>query len=443
MSISKDALGMNARNFLYISRYNKSRAKSRADNKLETKKQLIKYGIPTSDILQTFTTRKTLKTYSWDYLPSTGFVIKPARGYGGEGILIIEKWEGNQGITPTGKKYSLKQIKSHIMDIFDGIYSLGQLPDQAYIEERIVPSDFFKKLAGHGLADIRVIVFNKIPVMAMVRLPTPTSSGKANLHQGAIGVGVGMRTGITSNALQKGKFLRLLPETKLKASGIKIPEWNEILLLASRAQNVSGLGFAGVDIVVDRRRGPVVLEINARPGLAIQNVNGASLRERLERVEELPVTSPERGVEITKSMFAENFSEKVRNEPKVLSLIEPITILQNGNSRLYRAKIDTGAYRTSLDTSVIQEMGLPILERKFKTVSATGRQVRAGVRLTFLLGGKKITTTATVAARSHLRFPIIIGRRDLQGFYVNPVVPLAKEEEIHEDTEDSDREMFE
>ncbi len=423
---------MNARNFLYIARYNKPGAKRLADNKLATKKLLLKNDIPTSKLLKSFSDRSTLKNFDWD-LASSGFVIKPARGFGGEGILVFQKWENGIGTTSSGKKYTLKQIKAHILDIFDGIYSLQNLPDEAYIEERIIPDSFFKKLAPFGLADIRIIVFNKVPVMAMLRLPTIESSGKANLHLGAIGVGIGLRSGITSFATHHNNPLKFLPGTKTKTSGIKISDWDEILLLASRAQAICGLGFAGVDIVVDKTRGPVVLEINSRPGLSIQIANRTSLRERLERIEELPVESTTRGVEIAKSIFAENFAEKVTTESKVLSLIEPITITAAGLKREYQAKLDTGAYRTSLDYSVIQEMKLPLLSRRFKTVSATGKDSRPGVKVNLILGGRRISTIASVAERSHLKFPIIIGRRDLRGFYVNPTVTIEKEEEILED----------
>jgi alpha-L-glutamate ligase-like protein len=434
---------MNARNFLYISRFNKPSAKRSADNKLETKKLLIENDISTGEILHVFSTRKSIKSYSWN-LPEQGFVIKPARGYGGEGILVFEKWEGDTGTTLTGETYSLKRIKSHILDIFDGIYSLQSLPDKAYIEERLIPSPFFKKLAPMGLADIRVIVFNKVPIMAMLRLPTEASHGKANLHQGGIGIGIGLRTGITKDAAAKNQTIEYIPGTKIKTRGIKIPQWDEVLLLSSKTQIVSGLGYAGVDIVFDETKGPVVLEVNARPGLSIQSVNVASLRSRLERIEDLNVATPERGVEIAKSVFAEDFSDKVNDGKKILSVIEPVILSNNKKVREYRAKLDTGAYRTSLDLSVVEELGLPILNRKIVTISASGRQTRPAVRVQFRLGGKRISTIATVATRSHLRFPIIVGRRDLRGFHINPIISFRKEVElIPEDSDLEDNEWEE
>lgn len=423
MSISKQILGMNARNYLYIARYNKNSAKIRADDKLQTKKTLLGSNIPTSEIIHSFATRKGIKNYSW-HLPEEGFVIKPARGFGGEGILVFKNWDNTAqtGITISGENYTLKELQSHILDIFDGIYSLQTLPDKAYIEKKITPNAFFKKLAPLGLPDIRVIVFNKVPVMAMLRLPTAESHGKANLHQGAIGVGIGMRTGITKHAVFKGKALKFIPGTKIKASGIRIPDWTDILQLSSKAQTSSGLGYAGVDIVLDEKKGPLVLEINARPGLEIQNANLSSLRTRLEMVENLKVPTPERGVEIARSLFAEDFADKVKEERKVLSVIEPVLITNNGVSREYLAKLDTGAYKTSIDISIVKELNLQEVNEKIFVTSASGQSIRPAVKLELRLGGKKISTIASVADRSKLQFPLIVGRTDLKGFYVNPLL---------------------
>lgn len=436
MSINKGPLGMNARNFLYVNRYNKAFFKRRADDKVATKRVLFAAGIPTARILHTFLSRKGIKTFNWD-LPEEGFAIKPSRGYGGEGIHVFKSWDGYTGTTVSGKIYTLKQIKAHIFDIFEGIYSLQSIPDTAYIEERIKPNHFLKKLAPIGLPDIRIIVFNKIPIMAMLRIPTKESSGKANLHQGGIGIGIDIRTGITNYAYSRGRIIRKIPDTKIKAAGIKVPDWDEILLLASQTQVAMGLGYAGIDIVLDRDHGPIVIEVNARPVLSIQNVNQASLWFRLETVENLKVPTCERGVEIAKSVFAEDFSDKVSSEKKVLSVIEPVTILQNGFARMYNAKIDTGAFRTSLDESIVAELNIPILPEKYWAVSANGKQKRDAVRVNIVLGGKKITTVATVAKRSHLKFPLIIGRRDMKGFYVNPSLSLKEEDEVFEDNLES------
>ncbi|MBI2600805.1 ATP-dependent zinc protease [Candidatus Daviesbacteria bacterium] len=434
MSISKGILGLNARNFLYIRKYNLPSPKQRADNKLETKKLLIRNKIPTNKLLQVFDNRESIKNFDWS-LPEEGFALKPARGYGGEGILIFKNWNNQKGETISGETFDVRQIESHILDIFEGAYSLQSLPDKAYIEEKITPQHFLKKIDLMGLPDIRIIVFNKVPVMAMLRLPTPESKGKANLHLGAVGVGIDLRTGITKDAVYRGTLITFIPNTKIKTRGIKIPFWDQILMLASKAQFVSRLGLAGVDIVIDENIGPLILEINSRPGLSIQNANLASLRSRLERVEHINIPSFERAIEVSRSLFADDFSDKVDLDPKVLSIIEPIVVINEGKSKMYEAKLDTGAFRTSLDKDVVQELNLEYQKEKILIKAASGQQERRVVKLTFNLAGKKITTNATVAERGHLKYPIIVGRRDLKGFLINPDLPEEKSGEAIEDIE--------
>src|SRR5215469_975815 len=179
MPISKTVLGMNARNFLYIRPFNKPSAKHIADDKLETKKVLLENGIPTPALLATFSTRKNVRNSDWN-LPENGFVIKPARGYGGSGIIAFKSWKNGIGTTVSGKQYTIKDLESHIFNILDGAFSLQYQPDKAFIEERIIQSSFFKKIVPVGLADIRVVAFRMVPVMAMLRIPTLQSFGKAN-----------------------------------------------------------------------------------------------------------------------------------------------------------------------------------------------------------------------------------------------------------------------
>jgi alpha-L-glutamate ligase-like protein len=422
MAVSRFAMGMNARNFLYIRRYNRPSAKRLADDKLETKKVLIEHGIATMPILAAYYDPDDIRQFNWQSLPANGFVIKPARGYGGGGILAMKTWDGEKGVSVVNTEYTVKQLESHLLDILDGAFSLQFLPDKAYVEERVVLHQFFRKLAPVGIPDIRIIVFNQIPIMAMLRLPTVESGGKANLHQGALGIGIDIRTGITTNAMYKGKKVNYIPGTKTKLRGIKIPQWDDLLLLAAKTQNVIGLGYAGVDIVFDAKRGPIILEINSRPGLAIQIANNTSLRTRLERVENMPVSTPQRGVEIAKSLFTEPFSDRVSTSPTVLTIIQPVILRHQDKVIPIKAKLDTGANRTSIDYKLAEELGLRFNPEKIRVNSASGETLRPTVNLTFELAGKKIKSLATLADRQTLMYPMIVGRRDLTGFLIKPVL---------------------
>lgn len=421
MPVSRNALGMNARNYLYIRAYNGTQAKQAADDKLLTKQALSVHALSTPKLIYHFKNHEDIRMFDW-HLPSEGFAIKPARGYGGGGIIAFKSWDGRSGQTVSGETLTIKDLEAHILDILDGAYSLQYIPDYAFIEELVIPHPFFRKITPVGLPDIRVIVFNNIPIMAMVRVPTEESRGKANLALGAFALGIDMRTGITSHAYSKhAKPPKYFPGTKTKVRGLKIPGWDEILLLAAKAAAVSGLGFSGIDIVIDSKKGPRVLEINARPGLSIQNANSASLRTRLERVENLQPLSPDRGVEVAKSLFTTKFSEKIDTKPIILGVIEEVKIDGPlGGSELVEAKIDTGAYRTSIDESVISQLQIPLLDQKVDMKSASGLQSRPTAKIQYTLGGKKIKTVVTVADRSHMNFKMIIGRRDMQGFLVDP-----------------------
>ena len=428
MPVSKNILGMNARNFLYIRKYNTGSAKRLADDKLETKQELLSHGIKTPGLLAVFTNREEVRSFDWSSLPENGFVIKPARGYGGDGILPIRTFKDGIGKSIVGTEYTTEQLSSHILDILDGSYSLKYLPDKAFIEERVIADPFFKKMNAVGMPDIRIIVFNRIPVMAMLRLSTEESGGKANLHQGAIAFGIDMRTGITTHAISKKNLIRIIPGTKQKVSGIKIPEWDNLLLLATQTQAVIGLGYAGVDIVLDKYKGPLVLEINTRPGLSIQAANLASLRTRLERVERMEVPTPARGVELAKSLFAESKLEKVNVGSNVLTVIQPVLLRGKNKTKQIQAKLDTGAFRSSIDRNIMQDLGLEHGSNHVEVKSASGRGIRPTAHLTFDLAGRTIKTIVSIADRKHLKYPMIIGRNDLGGFVVKPI--LSEEKKI-------------
>ena len=429
MAVSKTVLGMNARNFLYIRPYNKPSAKHNADDKLATKKILLENNIATTALIASFPTRKSVRNFDWD-LPEYGFVVKPSRGYGGSGIIAFKSWKNGIGTTVSGQEYTVKQLESHIFNILDGAFSLQYEPDSAFIEELVTQNPFFKKIVHVGLADIRVIVFRHVPVMAMMRIPTQQSFGKANLHLGALAVGIDIATGITTNAVEQSGLIYFIPQSKKKTSGIKLPSWDDILLLASKTQAAIGLGFVGVDIVIDAKMGPVVLEVNARPGLKIQNANLASLRTRLERIEDMDIPSPQRGVTIAKTLFAEKFSEKVATGPQVLPVVYPVFIKTKDSIKEIRAKLDTGAYRSSIDEKLAKELGLEIAKDKVYVKSASGKAYRPTTHLSFQLAGKKINNTlVSVVNRSHLKYPMIVGRVDLKGFLIRPEIDHDEEDE--------------
>jgi len=420
-------LGLNARTQLYSYRYNRPSAKGVAGSKLLTKRVLRKAGVPIPKIYGKFSDPVDIIKFNWKKLPSS-FALKPSKGLGGEGIIVVKKRskDGEGWITTQRKRVTIDDLKFHVMDVIEGAYSLGNVPDIAFFEEYVGRHKSFRKYAYRGTPDIRVIVFNRVPVMAMLRLPTKESGGRANLHQGAIGVGLDIATGITTRAIWHDEVIKFKPDSKKKLHGIKVPHWTEMLEVAVRCQDATALGYVGVDIVLHPEHGPMVLEINSQPGLAIQLANNAGLKKRLERVDELEVRSAEHGVRIAKALFAASFSDRVKAEEgiKTVSAMEEIKLRDKlGNKHTVKAKIDTGAWRTSISEDLANKMGLLDKENVlwFKRVkSSLGSEERPVINLTFWLAGKKISTPASVAKRMTLKFPIIIGRKSLKGFLIDP-----------------------
>ena len=426
---ASNILGLNARAQISY-RYNRNWGKSVANSKIQTEKVLVKAGIPTPKIYKKFLKPRDILKFDWQTLPDS-FALKPSRGLGGEGIIVIKKRskDGESWITTGRKKKTVEDLKLHTLDIFEGAYSLQYSSDVAFAQEYVGRHNAFRKFAYRGTPDIRIIIFNKVPVMAMLRLPTKDSGGRANLHQGAIAAGIDIATGITTKAIWYGAQIKYKPGTKRKLHGIKIPQWTKILEIAVKCSEVTRLGFLGVDIFLHPEKGPMVAELNAQPGFQIQLANEAGLKKRLDRIEDLEIRDAEHGVNIAKILFAERFTDRVKMQEgvKTLKPLEEVALHAFRSKKKHKvmARIDTGAKRTSIDRELARSLGLleedNILWRnKFAYRSATGKQSRPVIGLTLRLAGRKLKTSASVANRSKLSTPLLIGRNDLDGFLVNP-----------------------
>jgi alpha-L-glutamate ligase-like protein len=240
--------------------------------------------------------------------PYNQFAIKPSRGSGGNGILVVSGRGESFYRKVSGDRIDPKELNYHTSNILSGMYSLGGQPDKALIEYRVQFDPVFERISYQGVPDIRIIVFLGVPVMAMVRLPTSKSGGRANLHQGAIGAGIDIRTGTTLTAVWRNNVVTEHPDTGNKISGVRITQWDRLLKLASRWTELTGLGYIGVDIVLDKQKGPLILELNARPGLNIQIANRAGLLHRLTAVESnhKNLSNVEARIDFAKDKFAHN-----------------------------------------------------------------------------------------------------------------------------------------
>lgn len=454
---SRELLGMNARNLEYLRPYNRGVAKRLADNKILSKRLLRKHGLAVPKLIAKIRNVQELEMFDWGTLPQS-FALKPNRGFGGEGIVVVygkKKDRPNTWIKADGSLVSAEDLRTHIRNILDGSYSLSSVPDIAFFEERVKLFKPFKPYTFKGIPDIRVIVFNHVPVMAMLRLPTRESQGKANLQQGAVGVGIDLALGITTSAIwRKQSYIDFLPGTRLSLSGIRIPYWKDILRMAVDAQKASGLGFLGADIAIDRDQGPVLLELNARPGLSIQLANREGLAGRLRRVSGLSIKSTARGVRVGMDLFGGEIKEGVEgiSGKKIIGAIEKITLVgKEGKTVEVEAKIDTGAGFSAIDDNLAHALGyghvlasfhaagldydaasqltreerqkrlgdIPDLAGTVITKASNGNTYRPMVRVTLLLGNVEMSAKVSIIDRAGLKYPAIIGRRNLGEFLID------------------------
>lgn len=459
---------MNARSVEYL-RGNTKKARTLADNKLLTKQRLVKNGIGVADLIAVIRQRAELREFDWESLPSS-FVIKPNRGFGGEGIFIVfNRLKNGKWLTTGKRQLTADDLAAHVNNILDGNFSLLNTPDVALFESRLSIDPLFKRFASDGIPDIRVIVYNKVPVMAMLRVPTKKSGGKANLAQGGLGIGVDIATGLTTHVVQKGWFyekeISMHPDTKVTLRGVQVPYWSQVLKTAVLAARVTGLRYSGVDLSVDKKRGPVILEVNARPGLGIQLANMSPLRERLRRIRGLKVDSPERGISIAKELFAGQLASEVATITgrTVIGLVEPATLYGKDQlKKKIRVKIDTGADSSSIDESLARELGfgeaidyfasynlppeLSVAEAKQKMKelakqvvkdqpdiyglsvikSSHGVSLRIRVRMRVRLAGYTMDIWPTVVDRTRLTYSMLIGRRSLAHFLVDTTKTVFK-----------------
>lgn len=275
-------LGMNRRNLQYIQAKNPRAHYPLADDKILAKKLMVDSGLPVPETIAVVNRRDQIDTQVQALHNVGGFVVKPSRGFGGAGVLVITRSEDGFH-KPSGDRLTDADLRLHMASILAGMFALDHIEDAVLIERLVRDDSVLSKIhGGIGVSDLRIIVQDDVPVMAMLRLPTRASNGTANLHQHGIGIGVDLQTGRTTYAVHDDQPINAHPDTGAALHGIAIPGWTRSIELAKQINTVFGMGYLGADIVLDADQGPVILEVNVRPGLAIQLANQTGLRAVLE-----------------------------------------------------------------------------------------------------------------------------------------------------------------
>lgn len=460
----KLVLGRNERYLKFIRPYNLKPAIKIADDKTITKKILLSADIPVPKLVKVIKNRNQLNNFNFETLPKS-FVIKPVKGVRGGGVVIIyNRGKDGKWIGSSNRRYTEEDLKSLIQDILDGRYSLFNEPDKTLIEERVRPHKGFKYYSYKGAPDIRVLIFNSIPVMSYIRLPTKESDGKANLDLGAIAAGIDMAVGKTTSAIiGKSTQIEYVPNTNLPLSGIRIPYWDKILRYACEASKVTGLGFGAIDFLIDEDKGPLIVEMNARPGLSIQLANIDGLRWRLKKASGIKVKTTDRAVRLAKDLFGGEIEEEIENisGKQLIGLTTTIKIFNSDqtDSIIQKAKVDTGADLSSIDESLAASLGfseiinafnaiykdiprpLPVEEEALKIAqeiflklkgefdcltnikyikSSHGSSLRLYVNINIIIEGQEIATNFTIFDRKHLSYKVLLGNNTLGKFLIDP-----------------------
>ncbi len=277
-------LAMNNRNLGFVYPSNARRHFPYANDKLLAKETLEKVGVPVPRTHFAYEYFFDLRNLREELGGLTDFVVKPAQGSGGNGILVIVGRDGEDWLSVSGRRVTLEELQRHITDIIFGVYS-HDTADVAIIEDRIVQHQAIDAIYDRGLADVRLILYRHEPVMAMSRIPTSHSDGRANLHQGAVGIGIDLERGRSTHAMIAGTPLEHHPDSGAPLIDFAIPHWERVMEYGRRAAEAVPLKYLGVDVAI-AEQGPVILEINARPGLEIQNANFTPMRGLLEAIHE-------------------------------------------------------------------------------------------------------------------------------------------------------------
>lgn len=275
----KGVIGLNRRNIEFIYPNNQRKHYTLADDKVKAKMLLHEHNIACAKTYAVVERISDMKS-CWNGLQEhKALVIKPAKGCGGGGIKILKKnslgkWQSS------GKSISDEHIFQHITSIISGLFSMAS-NDVCLIEECIVPHPFFAEIYDEGVPDFRIITLKGKPLMAMLRMPTSKSDGKANLHQKGVGIGVDMLNGTLTQVYDGKQYSDHHPDNTCSVNGKKIPYWFTMLQLARKTAQAFPLDYLGIDLVIDKIKGPQIMEVNVRPGLGIQLVNKQGLQSTL------------------------------------------------------------------------------------------------------------------------------------------------------------------
>ena len=104
------------------------------------------------------------------------------------------------------------------------------------------------------------------------------------MHQGCVGVAIYLSDGSTFSAQIAREDVTHHPDTDVALLGVSIPFWEERFALCEKTAKVIPMDYLGIDIALSEK-GPVILEVNARPGIEIQNISNEGMIDVLSEID--------------------------------------------------------------------------------------------------------------------------------------------------------------
>lgn len=342
-------LGMNLRNQKYID-WDKSRTDF-TNSKLKTKLFLSARQIKVPKLHAIIKNHKDLQNFDFANLPAKT-VIKPNKGSQGKGIIPFQKKVNGDLISVSNKTYKSEVLHKHIQEILDGKYSMGFLPDVAFFEEKIDTHKALREYAPIGLPDIRIIVYKGFPVLAMLRMPNEKSGGKANLNAGAWGLGIDIVSGKVKTCYQDGQLQKNNPYFNFQ-----VPFYSEALQMAVKIAEITNISFFGCDIAISKN-GPVLIELNSKPGLKIQYVNNIGLKYRLEKIDGIKHRNKQDKIFIVSQLFNTDKQESNANSNKIIDINSRASILANHKKISASLQVKTSTKNTYVSKDIFDELDI-------------------------------------------------------------------------------------
>ncbi len=208
----------------------------------------------------------------------------------------------------------------------------------------------------------------------------------------------------------------------------KIPD--EALERATRAADVVGLDYAGVDLI-PKGDDWLVLEVNPTAGfrglfeatgqspapyIAAAAVEAAGGTLDYERVAELS-----RSLDDSKPTCTPAKSRPAAREQGVIGFVEEVLLSGTRGSTTVQGKADTGAARTSIDSALAAEIGTGPIKDVVRIKSGSTKRGRTRPLVDVVVGvkGTQHTVTASVEDRGHMDYPLLLGRDILEHYHVD------------------------